>query len=109
MPKSSIYSPAQQHELTPEQSRAARGWLGWSQEDLAKQANVALRTVASFERGEITPRPNNMAAIRRVLEAAGISLLFDDDGVAAGIFHGNARGNKFTDLGEPRRVSHSRK
>jgi len=71
--------------MTPEQCRAARGWLGWSQVELAKQANVSLRAVAAFERGEQTPRPNNLIAMRRVIEAAGIRLLFDKTGTAAGI------------------------
>jgi transcriptional regulator with XRE-family HTH domain len=76
--------------MTPEQSRAARGWLGWSQVELAKQANVALRAVAAFERGEQRPRPNNLMAMRRAIEAAGIRLVFDQDGTAAGILRQNA-------------------
>jgi len=71
--------------MTPEQSRAARGWLGWSQEEFARQANVALRTVAAFERGGQMPRPNNIAAMCRAIEAAGIRLLFNEKGQAAGI------------------------
>jgi hypothetical protein len=35
--------------MSPEQCRAARGWLGWSRDDLARQANVSLRTVAAFD------------------------------------------------------------
>jgi predicted transcriptional regulator len=71
--------------MTPEQSRAARGWLAWSQEEFAKRAHVALRSVASFERGKITPRSNNLAAMQRVLEAAGVRFLFDENGKAEGI------------------------
>ena len=76
--------------MSPEQSRAARGWLGWSQSELAKQAHVALRTVASFERGEITPRYNNIAALRRAIEAAGVRLVFSKDGTAAGVLRENS-------------------
>jgi transcriptional regulator with XRE-family HTH domain len=71
--------------MTPEQRRAGRGWLGWLQLDLAKQANVSQRTVAAFERGGQKPQPNNLAAMRHAIEAAGIRLLFDKDGTAAGI------------------------
>jgi len=71
--------------MTPEQSRAARGWIGWLQTDLAKKANVSLRTVAAFERGEITPLPNNLGAMQRAFEKAGLRLLFDRKGTAAGI------------------------
>jgi transcriptional regulator with XRE-family HTH domain len=71
--------------MTPEQSRAARAWLGWSQGELAKKANVSLRAIAAFERGEQRPRPNNLIAIQRAIEAGGIRLLFDRNGAAVGI------------------------
>lgn len=77
--------------LTPEQSRAARGWLGWLQRDLATRANVSLRTVASFERGEINPLPNNLTAMQRAFEAEGVRLLFDENGAAAGMARQGAR------------------
>lgn len=76
--------------MTPEQSRAARGWLAWSQAELAKRANVSLRTVQGFEKGEKAPIPNNVAAMRRAIEAAGIRLVFDRDGGAAGILRQDA-------------------
>jgi predicted transcriptional regulator len=76
--------------MTPEQCRAARGWLSWSQVELAKQANVSLRAVAAFERGEQKPRPNNLLAMRRAIEAAGVRLVFDKNGTAAGILRRKA-------------------
>jgi transposase len=69
----------------PGQSRAARGWLGWLQTDLAKAARVSVRTVAAFERGEITPLPNNLSAMQRAFEKSGLRLLFDREGAAAGV------------------------
>jgi DNA-binding transcriptional regulator YiaG len=83
-------SPAH-HTMSPEQSRAARGWLGWSQVELAKRANVSVGTVRSFEAGQRVPMANNIAAMRRVIEAAGIRLLFDQDGAAAGVVRRDAR------------------
>jgi transcriptional regulator with XRE-family HTH domain len=77
--------------MTPAQSRAARGWLGWSQRDLAKRANVALNTVNEFEAGRRNPTPNNIGAIRRAIEGEGIRLLFDEAGEAAGIARRDAR------------------
>ncbi|MBJ7532762.1 helix-turn-helix transcriptional regulator [Rhodomicrobium vannielii ATCC 17100] len=71
--------------LTPEQSRAARAWLEWSQEDLAKRASVALSTVRDFEKGRRTPIANNLEAISRVLSSEGVQLLFDAEGNASGI------------------------
>ncbi len=65
--------------LAPEQSRAARAWLEWSQEDLAKRAHVALSTVRDFEKGRRVPIKNNLDAIRLSLEMAGVSLVFRGD------------------------------
>ena len=65
--------------LAPEQSRAARGWLDWSQEDLAKRANVSLSTVRDFEKGRRVPIPNNLGAIRLAFEIAGASFLYRGD------------------------------
>ncbi len=71
--------------LTPEQSRAARGWLNWSQEDLAKRANVALVTVRNFERGRGGSCVYDVEAIRTALEMAGVTMAFGGDGEATGI------------------------
>jgi len=79
--------------MTPEQSRAARGWLGWSQAELARRASVSLRTVQGFEKGEKTPNLPNVAAMRRAIEEAGIRLVFDRTGAAAGILRHDAEGS----------------
>ena len=71
--------------LTPEQSRAARGWLDWNQEELAQRANVSLSTVRNFEKGRNAPIKNNLDAMCAALEAAGIGLLQDDKGRPCGI------------------------
>ena len=71
--------------LTPEQSRAARGWLNWSQDELAKRAHVALSTVRDFEKGRRTPIKNNVDAMRAALETQGITMVFGEDGRALGI------------------------
>lgn len=77
--------------MTPEQSRAARGWLGWSQRQLAERAGIATNTVYAFERGQRTLTANNLSALRRAIEDAGITLLFDHAGAAAGIARRTAR------------------
>jgi transcriptional regulator with XRE-family HTH domain len=65
--------------MSPEQVRAARGWLGWSQRDLADRSHVGLSTIKDFENGSRTPIANNLGAIRRALEAEGVELIFDQD------------------------------
>lgn len=71
--------------MTPAQSRAARGWLGWSQKQLAERAGVALNTVYEFEKGRRTPAAYIITAMRAAIEAEGIRLLFDQDGNPAGL------------------------
>jgi transcriptional regulator with XRE-family HTH domain len=70
--------------LSPEQCRAARGWLDWSQEELAQRANVALSTVRDFEKGRRIPIGNNLLAIQQALLGAGLKFV-DDQGVGVGI------------------------
>jgi transcriptional regulator with XRE-family HTH domain len=77
--------------MSPEQSRAARAWLGWSQKELARRAGVALNTVHEFEIGRRTPAAYIIAVIRGAIEAEGIRLLFDETGAAAGIARHDAR------------------
>lgn len=70
--------------LTPEQSRAARGWLDWTQQDLADKASVSLSTVRDFEKGRRSPIQNNLGAMERVFRSSGVRFLFDGQR-AAGI------------------------
>jgi hypothetical protein len=59
--------------------------FGLAPSERAKQAWVSLRTVAAFERGEILPLPSNLSAMQAVFERAGLRLLFDRNGIAAGV------------------------
>jgi transcriptional regulator with XRE-family HTH domain len=71
--------------MSPEQCRAARAWLGWSQQELARRSHVGLSTVKDFERGDRRPMANNLDAMRRAIEASGVNLVFGEDGQSIGI------------------------
>ncbi|MEQ8652509.1 MAG: helix-turn-helix domain-containing protein [Kiloniellales bacterium] len=70
--------------ISPAQSRAARALIEWSQQDLAIKAGVGLSTVRDFEKGRRTPIRQNLEAIQRALEAAGVEFL-DPNGWGAGV------------------------
>jgi hypothetical protein len=65
--------------ISPEQSRAARGLLNWNQGMLATRSNVARNTIARFEVGMNVPGPNNMIAIQKAFEDAGVLFVEHDD------------------------------
>ena len=62
--------------ITPAQCRAARGWLDWNQKDLAEKAKVSMSTIRDFESGKRSPIANNLEALRRAIDAAGVQLVF---------------------------------
>ena len=61
--------------IRPEQCRAARGLIDISQQALAGAAKVSLSTIRDFEKGRHIPRPDNLAAIKAVLESAGVEFI----------------------------------
>lgn len=66
------------------QMRAARGFLNWSQTELAEKAKISVQTVKRMEsKGPESSTIANVDAVMRALEAAGCSFLPDD---------GNGRG-----------------
>ena len=69
--------------ITPQESRAARGLLDWTQTQLAEASLVGLSTVRNFE-GELRETtPANVAAIHGAFDRAGV--IFEDDGKYVGV------------------------
>lgn len=66
--------------IAPEQSRAARGLLDWSRDDLAAASGVPKRTIMRFEGREVSPRQATLDAIRTALEAAGVEFIAENGG-----------------------------
>jgi predicted transcriptional regulator len=63
--------------ITGAQLRAARGLLGWAQEDLARKAKVAIGTIRRMEDfdGRIGSRTTTLAKVIATLERSGIEFL----------------------------------
>jgi transcriptional regulator with XRE-family HTH domain len=70
--------------VTPAQSRAARGLVDWSQTELGQRSNLSESTIRDFEKGRRVPGPNNLAAMRAALEAAGV-IFIEENGEGAGV------------------------
>ena len=71
--------------LTPEQCRAARALLTWTQDDLATRAEVSRSTVRGFENGQHELHRGSAAVIRGALEAAGVILIDPNEDAGPGV------------------------
>jgi hypothetical protein len=58
--------------MSPAQSRAARGLLGWSESDLAGKVGCDVGLVRDFEGGFGDPPSGQVEALRSALTTAGI-------------------------------------
>ena len=64
--------------ISPAQCRAARGLIEMDQALLAEAASVSRNVIIDFEKGRRVPTRNNLAAIQRVLEQAGVEFTNGD-------------------------------
>ena len=64
-------------KITAEQVIAARKLLGWSRSDLAMAAGVSETVIIRFEGRTRVPWGAHAAAIKRVLESAGVEFMSD--------------------------------
>lgn len=65
--------------ITPEQIRAARALLNWSQAQLADASRIASQSIKNIERGITDPRLSTAMAIKTTLEKAGVQFLDPHD------------------------------
>jgi transcriptional regulator with XRE-family HTH domain len=70
--------------MNSKQCRAARALLKWSQTRLAESSGVALSTVADFENDKREPRADNLSAMNKALERAGVELIPAKSGKGVG-------------------------
>ena len=63
--------------------RAARGALGWNQQELADRSGVSLIALARLESGAASPRLSTVSRLKAALTQAGIHLI---EGEPAGGF-----------------------
>lgn len=64
------------------QVRAARGLLGWSQDELSAASGVPKRTLARMELAQGSSQQRTLSAIRAALEAAGVEFIAENGGGA---------------------------
>ncbi|WP_424944302.1 helix-turn-helix domain-containing protein [Aliiroseovarius crassostreae] len=66
--------------ITKEISKAARGLVGWSANNLAVAAGISPDTIRSFESGRTRSlSAENQDAVKKALEAAGVQFLESGD------------------------------
>jgi transcriptional regulator with XRE-family HTH domain len=70
--------------ITPAQCRAARGLIGWSQQDLAKNAGIGTVAVHQLENGTSAPRRATLDVVKRAFESVGVEFI-DKNGGGEGV------------------------
>ena len=63
-------------EITPNQLRAARAWLGWTRGKLTLKSGVSERAIAQYELGRSVPHEGTLVRLRNTFEAEGIRFQF---------------------------------
>ena len=61
--------------ITLSQIKAARALLNWTQDNLAKAADLSLPGINNLERGITSPRKETLSAIEKALSQAGIEFI----------------------------------
>lgn len=67
--------------ISPEQCRAARALLNWTQAELAERVSISAVSIRAFEKGG-EMRDSNLKLIRMTFEAAGVTFIPENGGGA---------------------------
>jgi len=67
--------------ITPEQCRAARALLNWTQSELAERVSISAVSIRAFEKGG-EMRDSNLKLIRLTFEEAGVTFIPENGGGA---------------------------
>jgi Helix-turn-helix len=73
-------SPYLKPEITPSTEQSCPSPYGWSQQDLAREAQVGVVTLHQREAGTSEPRRETLDVIRRAFEAAGVKFIEENGG-----------------------------
>ncbi len=67
-------------KIEPEQVKAARAMLGWSQEELSERTSVSRRMLVDYENGTYVFSDTILSTFIDVFAKAGVSLIATDSG-----------------------------
>lgn len=67
--------------ITPEQCRAARALLDWTQKDLSERVSISAVSLRAFEKGG-EMRDSNLKLLRLTFEEAGVQFIPENGGGA---------------------------
>lgn len=67
----------QSYPMTPEQCRASRAWLGWTQADLSRRSQVGLSAIKDFEGGNRKTLPSIRIQLQQAFDRAGVIFLLN--------------------------------
>lgn len=84
--------------LSSAQCRAARGLLGWSQEELAAKSGLDTRFVCDMEAETGDPGAGQVEALRSTLMAAGVEFTDGDAPGVRFVGHNQGEGTRLGDL-----------
>ncbi len=73
------------HSLSPQQCRAGRGLIDWTQEELADRAGVSRSTVRDYEKGRHDLHRASAAMIVGAFEQAGVILIGAEGDLGPGV------------------------